>query len=104
MALEYHTHKKIPPSSLGNTILTSTNTERNHPSPHPTESTPTESAAKSIQEGMGKEKNESAIVTSRGADVNKERDALSTREGDVASLNKPTVSAIGDILFIILYT
>jgi len=83
-------------------MLTSTNTKRNHPSSHPTESTPTESAAKSIQEGMGKEKNESAI--SQGADVNKERDTLSTREGDVASLNKPTVSAIGDILFIILYT
>jgi len=86
-------------------MLTSTNTKRNHPSSHPTESTPTESTAKSIQEGMGKEKNESAIVTSRGADVNKERDTLSTREGDVASLNKPTVSIhVRDIFFIILYT
>ena len=97
MALEYHTHKRLIPP---NTLFTSTNTERNHPSPHPTESTPTESAAKSIQEGMGKEKNESAIVNSRGAD--KEGDTLSTGEGDVL-LNKPTVSTRRrDILFIIL--
>ena len=97
LALEYHTHKKrIPPNT------TSTNTtEHNHPSPNPTESTHTESAATSIQEGTGEEKNERAIVNSQGADnVNKERDTLSTREGDVL-LNKPTVSVhVGDILFI----
>jgi len=56
LALEYHTHKKIPPSSMGNTMLTSTNTEHNH-----------------------------------------------SKEGDVSSLNKPTVSIhVRDILFIIL--
>ena len=74
-------------------MSTSTNTEHNHPSPHPVESTPAESAAKSIQEGTGDEKNERAIVNSGGAEnVNKERDTLSTREGDVLLLNKPTVS------------
>ena len=78
-------------------MSTSTNTtEQNHPSPHPIESTHAENAATSIQEGMGEEKNERAIVNSQGADnVNKEGDTLSTnqsREGDVL-LNKPTVSA-----------